>query len=170
MTFLTACVAVAMSSVRSHSPSPSPRAGDGELSEESKELSFFGLVLVLMFMTCGGAYGTEDMAGGLAPLYCIIGVCVIPLVWSLPVALVTAELACMFPSEAGFVAWENRAFHPIAGQVDGVLCGIVLLLDQAVYPVIFANYLETFVGLKFYQRYTVLSLAPKTRKRSGYFF
>jgi amino acid transporter len=40
----------------------------------------------------------------------IIGFLVLPLVWSFPEALVTAELATAFPKDAGYVAWVTAAF------------------------------------------------------------
>lgn len=49
-------------------------------------------------------------AGG--PLLTVIGFIVGPLIWSLPEALVTAELATAFPDNAGFVGWVTAAFGP----------------------------------------------------------
>jgi hypothetical protein len=42
-------------------------------------------------------------AGG--PLLVLLGFIVLPLVWSVPEALITAELATAFPENSGYVAW-----------------------------------------------------------------
>jgi amino acid transporter len=45
----------------------------------------------------------------------IFGFLLLPLVWSLPEALVAAELATAFPENSGFVAWVTAAFGPFWG-------------------------------------------------------
>ncbi len=52
-------------------------------------------------------------AGG--PLLALVGFIVFPLVWSVPEALVTAELATAFPENSGYVAWVTAAFGPYWG-------------------------------------------------------
>jgi hypothetical protein len=42
-------------------------------------------------------------AGG--PLLVLLGFIVLPLIWSVPEALITAELATAFPENSGYVAW-----------------------------------------------------------------
>lgn len=52
-------------------------------------------------------------AGG--PLLAILGFLILPLVWSVPEALITAELATTFPENSGYVAWVTAAFGPFWG-------------------------------------------------------
>lgn len=52
-------------------------------------------------------------AGG--PLLVLAGFLVLPLVWSVPEALITAELATAFPENSGYVAWVTAAFGPFWG-------------------------------------------------------
>ena len=40
---------------------------------------------------------------------------ILPLVWSVPEALITAELATTFPENSGYVAWVTAAFGPFWG-------------------------------------------------------
>ena len=49
------------------------------------------------------------MAGG--ALYAIIGFLVLPFVWSMPEALITAELATAFPYNGGFVLYVTLPLH-----------------------------------------------------------
>ncbi|CAE7450722.1 RMV1 [Symbiodinium necroappetens] len=66
-----------------------------------------------------------------------------PLVWSVPEALVTAELATCFPSNAGFVEWVTAAFGPFWGFVEGFLSWLSAVADASLYPVLFLDYLVT---------------------------
>lgn len=59
-------------------------------------------------------------AGG--PLMAIIFIIILPLVWSLPTALVTAELSSAFPSNAGYMIWVQAAFGNFAAFQVG-MCG-----------------------------------------------
>jgi len=50
--------------------------------EATKAHSIFGLVAMVFFLVCGGAYGTEDLGGSIPPLYALAGILLIP--WVLP--------------------------------------------------------------------------------------
>jgi hypothetical protein len=49
----------------------------------------------------------------------ILGFIVFPLAWSVPEALITAELATAFPENSGYVAWVSAAFGPFWGFQEG---------------------------------------------------
>lgn len=50
-----------------------------EKEEESKKVhSVFGLVAMVFFLVCGGAYGTEDLGGSIPPLYALAGIIIVP--------------------------------------------------------------------------------------------
>lgn len=51
----------------------------------------------------GGPVGIEGSVGAGGPLLAVIGFMVFPLLWSVPEALLTAELACAFPENSGYV-------------------------------------------------------------------
>jgi len=90
----------------------------------------------------GGPYGAEDAVASAGPLLSLAGFLFMPLVWSLPEALVTAELATTFPSNAGFVEWVTAAFGPFWGFQEGFLSWISSVADASLYPVLFRQYLE----------------------------
>lgn len=69
-----------------------------------------------------------------------------PLVWSLPVALFSAELGSALPDEGGYVHWVQRAFGPFWGFQVGWWSWIGSFVDIAVYPVLFADYLKFWIG------------------------
>lgn len=45
----------------------------------------------------------------------MLGICVVPLIWSVPLALMTAELATMIPESGGHIVWIDRALGPYFG-------------------------------------------------------
>jgi amino acid transporter len=63
--------------------------------------------------------------------------------WSLPVALITAELATAMPDASGFLLWSRRAFGPFISFLDAWIMIVVVIIDQALYPLIFVSYIET---------------------------
>jgi hypothetical protein len=58
-------------------------------------------------------------AGG--PLLTMLGFLILPFVWSVPEALITAELSTAFPENSGYVAWVTAAFGPYWGFQVGWL-------------------------------------------------
>lgn len=61
----------------------------------------------------------QDAVSSGGPLLALIGFCVLPFFWSVPEALVTAELATAFPEDSGYVAWVTAAFGPYWGFQEG---------------------------------------------------
>ena len=66
-------------------------------------------------MVSGGPFGIEDNVRAAGPLLAIVGFLVLPIVWSVPEALITAELGAMFPESCGFVIWVASALGPYWG-------------------------------------------------------
>eukprot|EP00434_Breviolum_minutum_P036309 symbB.v1.2.032167.t1/scaffold3815.1/size82879/2 len=105
-------------------------------------LSLLALSAIIYYSVSGGPYGAEDAVASAGPLLSLAGFLFMPLVWSLPEALVTAELATTFPSNAGFVEWVTAAFGPFWGFQEGFLSWISSVADASLYPVLFRQYLE----------------------------
>ena len=106
-------------------------------------LTVLPLVALIFYDVSGGPFGIEDSvrAGGGA-LLPVLGFLALPALWSLPEALVTAELASAFPTNAGYVAWVSAAFGPAAAFLVGVTKWASGTLDNALYPVLFLDYLR----------------------------
>lgn len=105
------------------------------------------MVGVVFFLVCGGAYGAEPVGGAIPPLYAILGLLVIPWVWSFPIAMITAELATSMPSEAGCLEWLRQGFGAASVFVDNIIMISVLIGDLALYPIIFSSYLNQAVDI-----------------------
>ena len=50
-----------------------------------------------------------------------VGLVVAPLVWGLPMGLMSAELACAMPADGGPVLWVAKAYGPMIGFMNGLL-------------------------------------------------
>ncbi|KAL6961939.1 hypothetical protein U1Q18_036898 [Sarracenia purpurea var. burkii] len=107
----------------------------------SKKLALIPLVFLIYFEVAGGPYGEESAVGAAGPLLAILGFLIFPFIWSIPEALVTAELATTFPGNGGFVIWAHKAFGPFWGSLMGwwkLLSGVINL---ASYPILSVDYL-----------------------------
>jgi amino acid transporter len=102
------------------------------------------LVAATFFMVSGGPYGIEDILGGAGFGLAIVILLVLPLIWSLPTALMIGELASAIPDEGGFYIWVRRAMGPFWGYQESWLSLSASIFDMALYPSIFVLYLGKF--------------------------
>ena len=100
------------------------------------------LAAITFFCVSGGPYGIEDTIPTLGPGMTLVLMVLTPLFWSLPVALVMAELAGAMPDEGGYVTWTRRAFGPRWAFMVGWWSWIDSFIDVAVYPALFVEYLR----------------------------
>jgi amino acid transporter len=104
-----------------------------------------GLVFVLFFSTSGGPYTTETLIHSVGPGLGLLILALVPLIWSVPEALIVGELASMLPEEGGYYRWVDRAFGRFWAFQNGWLTWVYSLVDMAIYPVLFNQYLRYFV-------------------------
>ncbi|GAV78478.1 AA_permease_2 domain-containing protein [Cephalotus follicularis] len=107
-----------------------------------KKLSLIPLVFLIYFEVSGGPYGVEPTVKASGPLFAILGFLIFPFIWSIPEALVTAELATAFPGNGGFVLWADKAFGPMWGTVLGSWKYHTGVINLATYPALCINYLQ----------------------------
>ena len=100
------------------------------------------LIAATYFMVSGGPYGIEDILGGAGYGWAIAILLVLPILWSLPTALMIGELASAIPAEGGFYIWVRRALGPFWGYQESWLSLSASIFDMALYPAIFVLYLE----------------------------
>lgn len=107
------------------------------------KLTVLPLIALIFYEVSGGPFGVEDSvrAGG-GPLLSLLGFLIFPLIWSIPEALVTAELATSFPQNGGYVQWISAAFGPFWGFQEGFWKWFSGVIDNALYPVLFLDYLK----------------------------
>ncbi|KAL1528157.1 hypothetical protein AB1Y20_009518 [Prymnesium parvum] len=126
--------------------------GSGAKSSRSPRLrpslQWYHLVGVTFFAVCGGDYGLEDAVGAGGPCYTLVGLLLLPWCWSLPIALMTAELSAMIPETGGYVVWVRRAFGPFWAHQNALWNLVANAFDNALYPVMFVDYLRYFPALR----------------------
>ena len=132
-----------------HNVNPqTPGCGSSTASHDSKRLSLIPLVVLVYYGVSGGPFGVEAAVGAGGSLLSLISFVVLPFVWAIPEAMVTAELSTAFPEAAGFVAWVESAFGPFAGFMEGYMSWVSGVTDNSVYPVLFMEYVTaSYPGL-----------------------
>ncbi|HXN33170.1 MAG TPA: APC family permease [Polyangiaceae bacterium] len=109
-----------------------------------KKLGLLPLVASTFFMVSGGAYGLEDLVA-CGYFVAISVLLVVPLLWSVPTALMVGELASALPKEGGYYAWVRRAIGPFWGFQEAWLSLVASFFDMALYPTLFTLYLGYLV-------------------------
>src|SRR2546421_4201714 len=129
------------------------------LQKLPRGIGTLGLVFVLFFSASGGPYTTETLIHSVGPGLGLLILALVPLVWSVPEALIVGELASMLPEEGGYYRWVDRAFGRFWAFQNGWLTWMYSLVDMAIYPVLFNQYLRFFAP-KLYSRFEwLVSLA-----------
>ncbi|KAK4252640.1 hypothetical protein QN277_014385 [Acacia crassicarpa] len=118
---------------------PSPRANN------MKKVSVLPLIFIIFYEVSGGPFGTEDAVGAAGPLFALIGFLVFPFIWSVPEALITAEMGTMFPENSGYVVWVSSALGPYWGFQQGWMKWLSGVIDNALYPVLFLDYIKSSI-------------------------
>lgn len=116
-------------------------------------------MFVLFFCTSGGAFTTETLVTQVGPGLALVTLVAVPLLWSLPEVLIIGELASMLPEEGGYYRWVRRAFGPFWGFQNAWLTWMYSIVDMALYPVLFNQYLAYFLPGLGWVRQWVISLA-----------
>src|SRR5437667_295541 len=98
----------------------------------------------MFFTVSGGPFGLEGLVGSVGPGVALLLLVATPLVYSVPETLLIGELASMLPVEGGYYQWVKRAFGRFWGFWNGWLSWTYSLLDMAIYPVLFIQYLRFF--------------------------
>jgi amino acid transporter len=110
-------------------------------SLRSRKISLPQLVAATYLMVAGGPYGLEDVVGEAGYSGAIVILLVTPVLWSLPTALMVAELSSALPESGGYCAWVNRALGPFWGFQEAWLSLTASIFDMAIYPTVFTIYL-----------------------------
>ncbi|KAK6937016.1 Amino acid/polyamine transporter I [Dillenia turbinata] len=111
-------------------------------NQNHKKLALIPLIFLIYFEVAGGPYGEESAVGAAGPLFAILGFLIFPFIWSIPEALITAELATSFPGNGGFVIWAHQAFGPFWGSLMGCWKFLSGVINIASYPVLCIDYME----------------------------
>lgn len=103
-------------------------------------LGLISFTAVLFFTVVGGPYGIEPVVQSAGPLLAIVLILVTPLIWSVPTALMVAELSAAIPVPGGYYAWVKRALGSFWGFQEAWWSWLVSFVDMGIYPVLFGTY------------------------------
>ncbi|KAI6670839.1 hypothetical protein NL676_005724 [Syzygium grande] len=117
-------------------------AGPAAVGGTAKKLTLIPLIFLIYFEVAGGPYGEEPAVQAAGPLLALVGFLVFPFIWSVPEALVTAELCTALPGNGGFVLWAERAFGPLCGSLMGTWKFLSGVINLASFPVFCVDYVE----------------------------
>ncbi|XP_010519287.1 PREDICTED: probable polyamine transporter At3g19553 [Tarenaya hassleriana] len=116
---------------------------NGAETKPNPKITLLPLIFLIFYEVSGGPFGVEDsVKSGGGPLLALLGFLIFPLIWSLPEALITAELATSFPENGGYVVWISSAFGQFWGFQEGFWKWFSGVMDNALYPVLFLDYLK----------------------------
>ncbi|KAH9753748.1 polyamine transporter RMV1 [Citrus sinensis] len=63
----------------------------------TKKVSILPLIFLIFYEVSGGPFGVEDSVKAAGPLLALLGFLVFTIIWSVPEALITAEMGTVFP-------------------------------------------------------------------------
>ena len=118
-----------------------PSPATHPLPAARNQLRLLPLLAATYFMVAGGPYGLEDIIGKAGYARALLLLAIIPLLWSLPTALMVGELASAIPDEGGFYVWVRRALGRFWGFQEAWLSLAASVFDMAIYPTLFVLYL-----------------------------
>jgi amino acid transporter len=110
-----------------------------------RKAGLFYFVWVMFSYCTGGPFGLEDMVTTSGPGMTLIYLLVLPLFWSIPVSLVSAELTTAMPVEGGFYRWVRAGFGDLWGFLVGWWNWCASFLLGAAYAVQFSDYLGFYI-------------------------
>jgi amino acid transporter len=129
-----------------HTPEPTFQRIGFSISLPRRGLNVGGLIALTFFCVAGGAFGMEDAVAAAGPFLVLLMILVLPWLWSFPTALMTAELSTAMPENGGYVVWVEKAFGRFWGFQEGWLSWLCSFADNALYPVMFVDYLAYLRG------------------------
>ncbi len=121
---------------------PEPSAGGARFKARAGLLSVVGL---LYASACGGPYGTEEYIVQTGPGLLLLLLVAAPWLWGVPTAFATAELSSARPVEGGYLRWIREVLGGFWGFQAGAWTLTASCLDNALYPVLFAEALHYWV-------------------------
>ena len=112
--------------------------------EMVKAVSILHLVSISFFYVCAGPFGQGEAIAAGGAKWCFIFTLLVPIVFSIPLALISSEHSSRLPTCGGCAEWGL-----ILGRFMGVLNTYVRFLcsvfDNPIYPGMVADYLSNFI-------------------------
>jgi amino acid transporter len=111
----------------------------------ARKIGQLALIAATYSMVAGGPFGLEEIVAHNGYRGAILILCITPILWALPTALMVSELASALPQTGGFYVWVRRALGPFWGFQECWLTFMGSIFDMAIYPILFSAYLAHLV-------------------------
>ncbi len=109
-------------------------------------LSVWTVFCMIFCMCAAGAYGLEDMISSAGPGMTLLILMILPFFWSIPLALIAAELGSAIPEEGGYYKWVQRGLGEFWGFQAGWWRTLSVYVDTTVYVVLGTSYIQSQLG------------------------
>jgi amino acid transporter len=126
------------------SPTPSSLSAP---THNLRRIALLPFVAVLFAYCTGGPFGFESMVSTSGPGLALTFLLVVPWLFSVPIALATAEMTTVMPVEGGFYRWSRAALGDFWGFQSGWWNWTGTFLMSASYGVAMADYLNAWIPL-----------------------
>ncbi|MFZ2514815.1 MAG: APC family permease [Candidatus Lutibacillus vidarii] len=111
----------------------------------TRKLGLSAIIGIIFFSVSGGPYGLEDVVGSSGAGMAILLILLTPIIYSLPIALMVAELATLMPVPGGYYQWVKEGLGPFWGFQAGWWAWVASWFDLAIYPVLFVEFSSYFL-------------------------
>jgi amino acid transporter len=133
-------------------------ASEASLRVIKRQIRTLPLVALIYFSVSGGPFGLETAISSSGAGMALVLIVVVPIIFSVPCALMNAELGSALPVEGGYYAWVKIGLGAFWGYMEGILSWLTTWLDTALYPVLFVDYLATWIPALERGKYVVFSM------------
>lgn len=99
-------------------------------------IGLFGLLALIFLTVSGGPYGLEPTVASIGGRATLVLLIIVPLIWSLPIALTASELASTLPLLGGYYQWVRLAAGEFWGFQEGWWGWLFTWVDMPLYPVL----------------------------------
>ena len=126
--------------------SPPARAPhSGAATSSARRVRLITVFFMIYILVSGGSFGIEDMVSSSGPGLTLLLLVLLPVFWSLPMALIASELGSAMPGEGGFYVWARRALGDFWGFQTAWWWSLSIFVDSSVYVVLAVGYLQNWL-------------------------
>ncbi len=111
----------------------------------TRKLGLGAIIGIIFFSVSGGPYGLEDVIGSSGAGIGLLLIVITPIIYSLPISLMVAELATMMPVSGGYYQWVKEGLGQFWGFQAGWWAWVASWFDLAIYPVLFVEFSSYFI-------------------------
>jgi amino acid transporter len=118
----------------------------GVRSLKRAQVRVITVFFMIYILVSGGSFGIEDMVSSSGPGLTLLLLILLPIFWSMPMALIASELGSALPGEGGFYVWARRALGDFWGFQTAWWWSLSIFVDSSVYIVLGVGYLQNWLG------------------------